>query len=65
MAHSPHSQLRAAVTPAHRSLGAAKQASAEPARLPTPQHVDKSWARRLKRVFGIEIDNCARCGGSS
>jgi hypothetical protein len=24
-----------------------------------------SWARRLKRVFGIEINNtCARCGGT-
>jgi hypothetical protein len=22
-----------------------------------------SWARRLKRVFGIEIACCARCGG--
>jgi len=22
-----------------------------------------SWARRLKRVFGIEIESCARCGG--
>ena len=22
-----------------------------------------SWAQRLKRVFGIEIDSCARCGG--
>ena len=22
-----------------------------------------NWARRLKRVFGIEIDSCARCGG--
>jgi len=22
-----------------------------------------SWARRLKRVFGVEIDQCARCGG--
>jgi len=22
-----------------------------------------SWARRLKRVFGIEIEHCARCGG--
>ena len=22
-----------------------------------------SWARRLKRVFGIEIEDCARCGG--
>ncbi len=23
-----------------------------------------SWARRLKRVFGIQIENCARCGGT-
>ena len=22
-----------------------------------------SWARRLTRVFGIEIEDCARCGG--
>jgi Zn-finger nucleic acid-binding protein len=22
------------------------------------------WARRLKRVFGIEIDTCQRCGGT-
>jgi hypothetical protein len=22
-----------------------------------------TWARRLKRVFGFEIDDCARCGG--
>jgi hypothetical protein len=22
-----------------------------------------NWARRLKRVFGIEIESCARCGG--
>jgi hypothetical protein len=34
-----------------------------PARPPTPRHVAMSWARRLKRVFGIEIDRCGRCGG--
>jgi hypothetical protein len=22
-----------------------------------------TWARRLKRVFGIEIEQCMRCGG--
>jgi hypothetical protein len=22
-----------------------------------------NWAQRLKRVFGIEIEGCARCGG--
>lgn len=30
---------------------------------PTPRHMATSWAQRLKRVFGIEIDACARCGG--
>jgi hypothetical protein len=28
-----------------------------------PKHVALNWARRLKRVFGIEIEQCARCGG--
>jgi Zn-finger nucleic acid-binding protein len=23
-----------------------------------------NWARRLQRVFGIEIDTCVRCGGT-
>jgi K+-transporting ATPase ATPase A chain len=31
--------------------------------LSTPRHVAMSWARRLKRVFGVEIECCARCGG--
>lgn len=25
--------------------------------------VAMSWAQRLKRVFGIDIEVCARCGG--
>ena len=29
----------------------------------SPRHVAMSWARRLKRVFGVEIEGCARCGG--
>ena len=27
-----------------------------------PRHVALRWAQRLKRVFGIEIERCARCG---
>ena len=27
------------------------------------KEVRLNWARRLKRVFGIEIEQCARCGG--
>jgi len=25
--------------------------------------VAMSWAKRLKRVFGVEIESCTRCGG--
>jgi len=29
----------------------------------TPRHVAMTWAQRLKRVFAIDIEACARCGG--
>ncbi len=59
------SQYRAAVTPAQRGRGAARPpvCGADPTKPSTPRHVAMSWARRLKRVFGIEIESCARCGG--
>lgn len=62
---APHSKLRAAVTPAHRGIGAPQRTGTaiDSVKPPTPQHVAMSWARRLKRVFGIEIQDCARCGG--
>ncbi len=61
---APHSGQRAAVTPAHRGIGAPQPlSSADAAKPPTPCHVAMNWARRLKRVFGIEIERCARCAG--
>ena len=54
---APHRKLRAAVTPAHRGMGAPQLLpAADAAKPPTPRHVAMSWARRLKRVFGIEIE---------
>jgi hypothetical protein len=60
---APQSKLRAAVTPAHRDVGSTQQQTAAAATPVTPRHVAMNWARRLKRVFGIEIQCCARCGG--
>jgi len=40
---------------AHRRAGTAENS--------TPRHVAMTWAVRLKRVFNIEIEQCARCGG--
>lgn len=58
---APHAALRAAITPAGRGPGArGRPATVE---CPTAKHVAMSWARRLKRVFGIDIEQCARCGG--
>ncbi|HET8696718.1 MAG TPA: transposase [Gammaproteobacteria bacterium] len=56
-----HAALRAAITPAGRGMGAKQRAAAVQA--PTSRDVRMNWARRLKRVFGIEIEQCARCGG--
>jgi hypothetical protein len=61
---APHSRLRAAITPAHRGKGGGKPQTQEGADKPaTPRHVAMNWAQRLKRVFGIDIEACARCGG--
>jgi hypothetical protein len=63
---APHSKLRRAVTPAHRGVGSKPlcPAPSEPVKPARPRHVAMSWAQRLKRVFGIEIEGCARCGGA-
>jgi hypothetical protein len=55
---APHSALRAAVTPAGRG-----QKTGITERSPAERHRAMSWARRLKRVFRIEIEQCDRCGG--
>ncbi|MBK6349320.1 MAG: hypothetical protein IPF50_05725 [Proteobacteria bacterium] len=53
------------VRPLRRQVGArgkppAEEGTDKPA---TPRHVAMNWAKRLKRVFGIDIEACARCGG--
>jgi len=60
---APHAALRAAVTPAGRGVGAPNPPDSPGEQPPTPRHVAMSWARRLKRVFGVEIEACVRCGG--
>ena len=54
-----HAALRGTVTPGGRGPGAQTRAAPPP----RPKDVRLNWARRLKRVFGIEIEQCARCGG--
>ncbi len=56
-----HAALRAAITPAGKGVGGRRPAAALLASV--PKDVRMNWARRLKRVFGIEIELCAGCGG--
>jgi hypothetical protein len=60
---APHSKLRAAVTPAGRGKGRKPQADEGTEPSSAPRQVAMSWAQRLRRVFGVEIQACARCGG--
>ena len=55
--------LRAAITPAHRGTGKKPQVEEGADKPATPRDVAMSRAQRLKRVFGIDIEVCARCGG--
>ncbi|MCC7461565.1 MAG: hypothetical protein IT480_03780 [Gammaproteobacteria bacterium] len=63
---APRSRLRAAVTPARRGKAGRGQGADQTDVVDesaTPRHVAMSWAQRPKRVFGIDIEACARCGG--
>ena len=55
---APHSRWRAEVTPAGRG----KPTTSDP-RTSAERHQAMTWAQRLKRVFGIEIEICEACGG--
>jgi len=61
---SPNSQHRAQITPAQRGKGSKKKASAtQESQSPIAKRAAMSWARRLKRVFDIDIETCERCQG--
>lgn len=55
---APHSALRAQVVP-KRKTGTPRA----PSRTEVERHQSMTWAKRLKRVFAIEIERCWRCGG--
>ncbi len=66
---APNANLRAQLTPSGRGKRPATDAAPvdvsandEP-RSPEQKRRAMSWAQRLKRVFGIDINTCAHCGG--
>lgn len=61
---APNSHDRVTITPAKRGKGSTKTRDTEPDdSAPMEKHVAMTWARRLKRVFRIDITECERCQG--
>jgi hypothetical protein len=62
---APNSQYRAQVTPAKRGRGGRHATKGDPDE-PTPaeRRAAMTWAQRLKRVFGIDIETCPACAGA-
>jgi hypothetical protein len=62
---APNSKHRALVTPSGRGKGSSK--SKNPTcpddRTPAERHISMTWARRLRRVFDIDITTCEKCQG--
>jgi pyruvate/2-oxoglutarate dehydrogenase complex dihydrolipoamide acyltransferase (E2) component len=62
---APNSAHRAQVTKAGRGQGASAPAAARTdERTPPERRAAMTWAQRLKRVFGIDIETCSVCGGA-
>ena len=63
---APNSAHRAQVTKAGRGRGASGQAAAQTTDDSTSaeRRAAMTWAQRLKRVFGIDIQTCSECGGA-
>jgi hypothetical protein len=63
--HHPNSKYRARVTPAKRGkrVRAGTSDAAEDT-TPAKRRAAMTWAKRLKRVFNIDIEVCGHCGGA-
>ena len=62
---APNSKHRAQVTPGKRGKGSESTTSNEfEDRTPAERRASMTWAQRLKRVFGIDIETCPACGGA-
>lgn len=59
---APNHHWRAEITPAGRGKGARRNHNGE-TKSSVERHAAMTWAQRLKRVFNIDVETCARCGG--
>jgi len=60
---APNSKFRSQVTPARRGKRKQYHSVDETDQTPAEKRASMTWAKRLKRVFNIEIETCSECGG--
>ncbi len=60
---APNSRYRARVVPG-RQKPPGEQERPEEEATPAERRASMTWAQRLKRVFGIDIETCPACGGT-
>ena len=60
---APNSKYRARVTPARRGKRKKSYSADEANQTSAEKRVSMTWAKRLKRVFNIDIETCDKCGG--
>jgi hypothetical protein len=62
---APNSKYRSMVTPARRGRRKKYHSADEADQTPAEKRASMTWAKRLKRVFGIEIETCSKSVGVS
>jgi len=60
---APNSKYRARVTPASRGKRQKCDAGSESDQIPAEKRTSMTWAKRLKRVFNLDVETCYKCGG--
>lgn len=61
---APNSKLRSEVTPAKRGKGRQRHGVELEDKTSAEKHAAMTWAKRLKRVFDIDVQTCDACGGA-
>ena len=60
----PNSKHRARVTRAKRGRGGQQARTAGPEEHTVERRAAMTWAQRVRRVFGFDIETCPACGGA-
>ena len=60
---APNSTYRARLTPAKRGKQKRDHSADETDQTPAEKRASITWAKRLKRVFNLDVETCDKCGG--